>query len=51
MRGMFVVGIIVTALFFLLVLHAPASAEIYQWKDSSGKIMYGDSPPAGVKTE
>lgn len=51
MRGMFVVSIIISALLFLLVLYAPASAEIYQWKDSSGNVMYGDSPPAGVKTE
>lgn len=27
----------------------PASAQIYQWKDASGNIHYGDSPPPGVK--
>ena len=38
-------------LLLLCVFPASASAEIYQWKDSSGNVFYTDSPPPGVKTE
>jgi glutaredoxin len=27
------------------------SAEIYQWKDSNGNIVFGDAPPGGTKFE
>jgi hypothetical protein len=30
-----------------LCLTLPASAQIYQWKDSSGKTVISDKPPAG----
>jgi hypothetical protein len=30
-----------------LCLALPASAQIYQWKDSSGKTVISDKPPAG----
>jgi hypothetical protein len=38
----------------ILVLCAalPASAQMYKWVDSNGKVQYSDSPPPGnVKTE
>ncbi|HEX5127812.1 MAG TPA: DUF4124 domain-containing protein [Rhodocyclaceae bacterium] len=29
-------------------LAAPASAEIYTWKDANGHVQYSDQPPPGV---
>lgn len=37
---------------FALVLFAgAASAQIYTWKDASGRVHYADSPPAGVNAQ
>jgi hypothetical protein len=30
----------------VLVIAAPAAAEIYQWRDAQGKLHYADTPPA-----
>jgi glutaredoxin len=30
---------------------APAHAQVYKWTDPSGKVQYGDRPPAEAKTE
>ncbi len=30
----------------LLALPCAASAQVYSWKDASGKVHYGDQPPA-----
>lgn len=30
----------------LLLLSSAATAQVYSWKDASGKIHYGDRPPA-----
>lgn len=30
------------------MLVASAHAQVYQWKDASGQIVFGDQPPAGV---
>ncbi len=27
------------------------AAEIYKWKDQSGKVVFGSSPPAGIEVE
>lgn len=40
--------LICAALLFLL---QPVSAEMYQWKDSNGNIVYSDSPSSGVKAK
>lgn len=32
----------------LLALTAPASAEIYRWVDSDGRVHFGDQPPRDV---
>ena len=29
----------------------PAAAALYKWTDENGRVVYGDTPPAGVKTE
>ena len=29
----------------------PAGAALYKWTDENGRIVYGDTPPAGVKPE
>jgi hypothetical protein len=29
----------------------PAAAALYKWTDENGRIVYGDTPPAGVKAE
>ena len=34
-----------TALAIALFAALPALAQIYSWKDSEGKVHYGDSPP------
>jgi hypothetical protein len=30
---------------------APAAAALYKWTDDNGRVVYGDTPPAGVKVE
>jgi len=30
---------------------APALAVTYKWLDENGRVVYGDTPPAGVKAE
>ncbi|HEX8009592.1 MAG TPA: DUF4124 domain-containing protein [Casimicrobiaceae bacterium] len=35
-----------------LVLAAlPAAAALYKWTDENGRVVYGDTPPAGVNAE
>ncbi|HZI84360.1 MAG TPA: DUF4124 domain-containing protein [Casimicrobiaceae bacterium] len=34
-----------------LTLAAPAAAALYKWTDENGRVVYGDTPPAGVKAE
>jgi hypothetical protein len=29
----------------------PAAAALYKWSDENGRVVYGDTPPAGVKAE
>jgi hypothetical protein len=29
----------------------PAAAATYKWTDENGRVVYGDTPPAGVKAE
>ena len=29
----------------------PAAAQVYKWKDSTGKVHYGDAPPGDAKKE
>ena len=41
--------LLIAAIAFVLAL--PAGAQIYQWKDSSGKVHFGDRPPAEVKAD
>jgi len=33
--------------FLLILLAAPAGADIYKWSDAQGNIHYGDQPPSG----
>ncbi len=50
--GKFVVrGIFAVAILSLFLFPVFSSAEIYQWKDSSGNVFFTDSPPAGVQAE
>lgn len=35
----------------LLVAALPAVAALYKWTDENGRIVYGDTPPPGVKAE
>lgn len=35
------------ALFVCATLPTAASAQVYSWKDASGKVHYGSQPPAG----
>lgn len=35
----------------LLLIALNASAETYKWKDKSGNVQYGSTPPLGVKAE
>ena len=30
-----------------LLVALPAAAEIYQWRDTQGRVHYSDMPPAG----
>ena len=40
------------AISLALCLALPASAQMYKWVDSNGKVQYSDKPPPGnVKTE
>lgn len=40
------------ALWLMLCLALPASAQMYKWVDSNGKVQYSDKPPpSNVKTE
>ena len=41
----------VVALLLAASLALPAGAQIYKWTDSTGKVHYGDKPPAGAKTD
>lgn len=34
-----------------IALAFSAAAQVYKWTDPSGKVHYGDSPPADTKTE
>jgi hypothetical protein len=34
-----------------LLFAAPAAAALYKWTDDNGRVVYGDTPPAGVKAE
>ncbi|WP_020559112.1 DUF4124 domain-containing protein [Thiofilum flexile] len=34
---------------FLSLCCALAQADVYRWKDASGRIIYGDNPPEGSK--
>jgi len=29
----------------------PAAAALYKWNDENGRVVYGDTPPQGVKAE
>jgi Domain of unknown function (DUF4124) len=29
----------------------PAAAALYKWTDENGRVVYGDTPPAGAKAE
>jgi hypothetical protein len=29
----------------------PCAAALYKWNDENGRVVYGDTPPAGVKAE
>ena len=33
----------------LLLVVAPAWAQIYKWVDEKGRVQYGEKPPAGAK--
>ena len=35
----------------LLVTSAASYAEVYSWRDASGRLVFGDSPPDKVKVE
>lgn len=35
----------------LLFVAQPASAVLYKWSDENGRVVYGDTPPPGVKAE
>jgi len=40
------------AIGLLLFLALPASAQLYKWVDSNGKVQYSDKPPpSNIKTE
>jgi hypothetical protein len=40
---------LVTCAFLFAAL--PAAAALYKWTDENGRIVYGDTPPPGVKAE
>ena len=35
----------------LAALALPAAAALYKWNDENGRVVYGDTPPPGVKAE
>ena len=35
----------------LVLVVAPAAAQVYKWTDPSGKVHYGDRPPDDVKKQ
>jgi hypothetical protein len=35
----------------LLLVALPAGAALYKWTDEAGRVVYGDTPPPGVKAE
>jgi hypothetical protein len=37
------------ALMFGTLLAASAHAQVFQWRDDSGRLVYGDQPPPGVE--
>jgi hypothetical protein len=37
--------------FVVLAAAGGAHAQLYKWKDASGRMQYGDRPPAGVTAE
>lgn len=39
------------SLCLLVCLPAAQAGELYRWVDSSGKVHYGDAPPAAAKVE
>lgn len=39
----------ISLLFFAAALAAPATAELYQWKDEQGRTHYSDRKPAGTQ--
>jgi hypothetical protein len=40
------------AIWLMLCLALPASAQMYKWVDSNGKVQYSDKPPpSNIKTE
>jgi len=55
-RGSWFLHLPVVALFAVLLSSlffsaSFAAAEIYQWKDSNGNVIFSDSPPAGSKAK
>ncbi|QKJ67739.1 DUF4124 domain-containing protein [Deefgea piscis] len=36
---------------FLCVLSVGAQAEVYKWKDDSGRVVYSDQPPPAAKAK
>jgi DNA-binding IclR family transcriptional regulator len=38
-------------LFLALAASAAVAAEVYTWRDSSGKVHYSDAPPPGVAAQ
>jgi glutaredoxin len=41
-------AVILTATIQCYFLSSDVSAEIYQWKDANGNLIYSDSPPSGT---
>ena len=39
------------AVLALALAALPAAAALYKWTDENGRVVYGDTPPAGVKAE
>ncbi|TMG87420.1 MAG: DUF4124 domain-containing protein [Betaproteobacteria bacterium] len=39
------------AVLALALAALPAAAALYKWSDENGRVVYGDTPPAGVKAE
>ena len=43
---------LLVAMWLTLCLALPASAQMYKWGDSTGKVQYSDTPPpSNIKTE